>query len=550
MRSRVFAACTDFLFPGTDAYTPGRLGRTMIRTSFSFLMLCICLFVASKLVHQSTAAEKARTTKHVYVAPTGSPYIAAFDLQPTSKSSQESLSLTGNTKSSSATYTPVAEIRHPKEDTKSYQTTDSQASDSEATDLPTTGLPTTGTTESTDSFASELFGNTETVETKTATTESNEAVSESTDVVPEETKVVPESKSTTESTENSDAKRESAKAAEEFSAQQIQLRERIRDVLAYYFNRQENVAEHSPWGIMHVLIAYGVDTEVIGNNRKMNAIGWLCWNGACRGQQLFYLQGKRIHTPIGPGVQGHAGQFLAMLAQSRVKSNYPMRIEGKDYSVTDLIEHEKFTCEAGTELTFKLIGLSHYLDTETQWKAETGEKWNIARLVREELAQPIVGAACGGTHRMTGFTYAVRKREKEGKPIDGQFLRAQKFLNDYIDYAYYLQNEDGSFSTDFFRGRNGYGDINRRLETSGHILEWFVASLSNEQLRDPRVVKSVSYLTSLLMDNREHEWEIGPRGHALHALAIYGERVFKDKPGQRDAVLARGRKVENGRTTR
>jgi hypothetical protein len=201
------------------------------------------------------------------------------------------------------------------------------------------------------------------------------------------------------------------------------------------------------------------------------------------------------------------------------------------------------TCEPATELTFKLIGLSHYLDTDAKWKGQQGEEWGIPRLIKEELAQPIIGAACGGTHRLMGFNYAVRKREKEGKPMTGQWLRARKFLDDYFEYTFYLQNPDGSFSTDFFRGPNSYGDINQRIETTGHILEWFVASLSDKQLRDERVVKSVDYLTNLMMQNRRNEWGIGPKGHALHALAIYSERVFGDHPGTRPDVLARGRKL-------
>jgi hypothetical protein len=273
----------------------------------------------------------------------------------------------------------------------------------------------------------------------------------------------------------------------------------------------------------------------------VNAIGWLCWNGTCRGQRLFDFATGKLQTHLGPGVQGHDGQFLAMLAQSRVQTNYPMRVDGRDLTIMDLIEHEKLTCHSGTELTFKLIGLAHYLDSEAEWKNENGETWNISRLIKEELAQNVIGAACGGTHRMMGFTYAVQKREKEGKPLTGQWKRAKIFLDDYFEYTYYLQNSDGSFSTDFFRGRNDYGDINRRIETTGHILEWFVASLPSDKLRDPRVIKSVNYLTRLLWENRNHEWEIGPRGHALHALAIYAERVFRDRPGHRDAILARGR---------
>jgi len=49
-----------------------------------------------------------------------------------------------------------------------------------------------------------------------------------------------------------------------------------------------------------------------------------------------------------------------------------------------------------------------------------GEPWSIQRLVQEELKQPIRGAACGGTHRLMGFSYAVNKRVKRGKPVVGR----------------------------------------------------------------------------------------------------------------------------------
>ena len=39
------------------------------------------------------------------------------------------------------------------------------------------------------------------------------------------------------------------------------------------------------------------------------------------------------------------------------------------------------------------------------------------------------------------------------------------------------------------------------------------------------MVRSVRYLTRLMTQNRK--WEIGPQGHALHALVLYDERVFE-----------------------
>ena len=81
----------------------------------------------------------------------------------------------------------------------------------------------------------------------------------------------------------------------------------------------------------------------------------------CNGQTLFWVQNSKLQTKIGPGVQGHAGQFLAMLAQSRVRTDYPMKVDNVDFKVADLVEHEKHTCQPRTELTFKLIALVHYL---------------------------------------------------------------------------------------------------------------------------------------------------------------------------------------------
>ncbi len=317
-----------------------------------------------------------------------------------------------------------------------------------------------------------------------------------------------------------------------------ELRTRLRECLAYYYFRPENVAIRSPWGAMHGMIAYGVDTQLIAGDKRVNAIGYLCYNGVCNGQQLFYTTNGKLQARIGPGVQGHPGQFLSMLAQSRVKTDFPMQVEGRTFTVVDLIQYEKETCRARTELTFKLISFMHYLKSDEKWKSDDGQDWDIQRVIKEELAQPIVGAACGGTHRMTGFSYAVNRRAQRGEEFTGQWLRAKKFVEDFHEYTFRLQNPDGSFSTDWFAGRGDNGPPTRRLETTGHITEWLSFSLNKQQLVEPRMIKSVSYLTNLLTEHRDEKWGIGPLGHGLHALAMYDERVFGGKPGTRAVELA------------
>ncbi|MBX9787708.1 MAG: hypothetical protein K2Y37_02235 [Pirellulales bacterium] len=306
---------------------------------------------------------------------------------------------------------------------------------------------------------------------------------------------------------------------------------RVRRVLNTYYKRRLNSRDHNPWEMMHAIIAYGVHTKIHRGGPKgptVNAVSYLCWNGTCHGLELLYFDKDRVNARKGPYVQGHYAQLLAILAQSRVPKDYPLRVGDRRFTIDDLIETEKLTCDEGMELTFKLISFAHYCDSDMKWKNDKGDDWDIPRLIKEELRAPILSnAACGGTHRLTALAYAVRARGKQGYKIEGPWLRAQKYLNDYHRYNFSLQNADGSFSTEWFRKREARDDLDRRLQTSGHILEWFVYSLPEEQLTDPRVVKAVKYVSGILAAQPSREWEIGPLGHAIHALVIYDQRVFK-----------------------
>lgn len=315
------------------------------------------------------------------------------------------------------------------------------------------------------------------------------------------------------------------------------LRDRVRRVLKIYSGPRLNSRDNTPWELLHAIIAYGVGSQVHEagpDGRVINAIGCLCYNFRCRGYELLDIQEGRVTARKGVGVQGHHGQLLAILAQSHVPADYSLKVGDRMFTVADLVESEQLSCETDMELTFKLISLAHYLDSDATWRNYQGEKWSIQRLIREEIKAPIVGAPCGGTHRLMGLSYAVHRRTDAGKPLTGEFKRAQIYTTDFQAYALKLQNADGSFSTDWFRSPAAAPDLGRRLQTTGHILEWLAYALPEEQLTDPRVVKAVGYLTSMLLGDTERQWEIGTMGHGLHALALYDQRVFKphDEPIQ------------------
>jgi hypothetical protein len=326
----------------------------------------------------------------------------------------------------------------------------------------------------------------------------------------------------------------SSPARSESPAPQIsdRLANKVHRVLNHYYQRPINTKDQNCWEVMHWVIAYGVKSQLLRggpDGPHVNSIGWLCYGGKCNGLPLVFVEQGHIAAAKGPRVQGHHGQFLAILAQSKVMKDYPMRVGGQTFTVADLIETEKRGCQQGMELTFKLIALAHYLDLNETWHNSAGEEWSVSRLVQEEIKAPIVGAACGGTHRLMGLSYAVHERQKRGEPLDGQFARADIYVRDFHRYTFSQQNSDGSFSTEWFKGPGDRPDLERRLQTTGHILEWLVYSVPPEMLDDPRLVRAVDYLAGMLLKDSDKEWPIGTLGHGLHALAMFDERAIKNR---------------------
>ena len=190
-----------------------------------------------------------------------------------------------------------------------------------------------------------------------------------------------------------------SQARSPLSPEMIDLRDKIRRTLEVYHPRQLNTRDHNAWEVMHSIIAYGVNSNLHEGDptgKNVNSVGWLCYNNPCKGDRMLYLDRGKPAARQGVGVQGHHGQFLAILGQSKVMLDFPVKVSGQDFTLADLIETEKLGCLAGTELTFKLIAMAHYLDSDATWKNYAGQEWSIPRLIQEEIKQPIRARPAGG----------------------------------------------------------------------------------------------------------------------------------------------------------
>jgi hypothetical protein len=299
--------------------------------------------------------------------------------------------------------------------------------------------------------------------------------------------------------------------------------------------------------VMHYCLAFGpkAGVRIANSPRPVSGIGSLCYNYAFRGYRPLIVIGDRPAARVGYGLQAHPSQLIALLAQSRVKPDYPIRVGKFRGTVADLVEHEQRDCHAENDMALKLVGLSYYVGTGGEWSSRDGQTWSIDRIIRTEMDKPFVEAACGGLHRLMGLSYAVKRRIGDDLPVDGGYERARKYLLAFHDHALKLQNNDGSWHPMFFRVRGASRDTAGTLRATGMIVEWLAYSLPEASLDDPRMIRSVDYLTNLLGSRRYRvdtpelpAREIAAAMHAAHALAIYDQRIFKpaDPPPRAEDV--------------
>jgi hypothetical protein len=336
------------------------------------------------------------------------------------------------------------------------------------------------------------------------------------------------------------------------------LRDRVRVVVAQHFRQPLNTADNSPAQILKFCLAFGCDTEIryggsAGN--AMSAIGALCYDYPCAGLRLLVLDDRKPLARVGHAYQDAPGELLAVLAQSAVPESYEIRVGPWRGTVDSLVESEKLSCLSGGDLSQKLIGLSHYLPDDATWKNARGDAWSLERLVREELNRSPAADSADATNHLVALACALERHARGGRPVEGQYERAQKFLAEYQSFAFSLQNPDGSWNPGFFAAKGASRDVSGTLRATGHILEWLVASLPADRLQDRQVVLSVALVTTVLEGSYSQanvanasNSEIDGLMHALHALKIYDRRVFKPAEAEKPGHLEKPEKLDSPAT--
>ncbi len=306
--------------------------------------------------------------------------------------------------------------------------------------------------------------------------------------------------------------------------------------------------EHTPWQIMHGMLALREEFLIRHNGQPVNCLEWIQAGPTFENESWFEKTQVRVLTgrgsnnyemmTVGRGhpynkpyaFEGHINQFVAILSMSGVPLESQFNTPQGPVSMHDMLTYAKMTVNEKEEVTWTLWALSRYLPSDAEWINAQGEKWSIERLVKIEVGKSLQGAPCGGTHGLFALAHARNVYLRSGKPLVGVWLEAEHKIRRYIQTARMQQNGNGTLSSNYFRGREYKQDFDKRMASSGHLLEFLMMALPSQELNAPWVRRAIEATSNDLMINRKSFVSCSPLYHATSALSIYLDRVTAAAP--------------------
>jgi hypothetical protein len=312
------------------------------------------------------------------------------------------------------------------------------------------------------------------------------------------------------------------------------------DAALEHMRARDMLVEHSFWTVFHGILGLGPESAMIFDSKtgkREKAMDYVCRGGKLRGLEFHLVGPDRadVVTQAGSGTyQGHQDQFVAEMTQWGLPRDRKFLIQGKEVPFEAFVRYSKDRASVTQkqELSWAIVIIGEHFGTNIAWTNELNETVKFDDVVDYEMKQPIKESpVCGGTHRLFGLTWAYHRHMEKGGKKEGVWKEVVTLTNSYKELAKKLQNRDGSFSTDYFRGpANNQTDLTLQIHSTGHILEWLALALSDEEIRQGWVENAASALANMILRNSNQGLDGGAVYHATHGLEIYRNRVLGPTP--------------------
>ena len=298
--------------------------------------------------------------------------------------------------------------------------------------------------------------------------------------------------------------------------------------------RYLTVGTHTPWQIFHGTLALREKFLVRLGDDLVPALDWI--SSGVTHDNLPLVErvngGGRMHAFTVPyAFEGHANQFLAILSLSGLPRDHRFYMpDGTFVTMDDMVRGAQLELNGDGELTWTLWFLSHYVEPDAEWMTAKGEPWSMERLVQIESRKTVEDAPCGGTHRLFALALARNAYLAKYGRLSGAWIEADQRVARYVAATRQMQNADGTFSEKWYKARGLSPELDRRLKTTGHQLEWLMAAVPQSDLAADWIQSAVRATSQDVIRSAETSAECGALYHALDALVLYRQRLAAQFP--------------------
>ncbi len=277
-------------------------------------------------------------------------------------------------------------------------------------------------------------------------------------------------------------------------------------------NSQLKIQETLPCSLLQYLLIMGVQEAKrpspnlnLANSsansfpiHPADAITILCKNYKCSNRRLMRSLDNMPVPTVGFSFQSQRGEFLATLARAKINQNFELNVDGKIYTIKDLVEWEKYSCSEYANLSLVAVGLSYYLeDPDETWDNFSGQEWSLSRILTQEISRPIDWNTEESTNKLIALTYLLAKLKKASSPsstLVNTINQTETFLCSVKQWLLKLISTDQLENSLFFSDVQPTNSLSRKIDIKGRLLQWLILVSSPNELENENIEKEMRLL--------------------------------------------------------